>query len=245
MQPFMSAAAAGFACAASFDAQPPRRRPANTTSTTTPTPRRSALARQHSLSAAQDTLIREAFSLFSLTHPSYSPGSTHNLGVLRRGDVRRCLTALGYHLAPADAAEALDMLDPAAEGFVPFVAFYGYAAVLVHEREAQGGGGDDDDDDDDGEDNYEGDEEGGGGNAKRREVREAYRLFKGAGQPQAPITVADLKRVARELREDVDDDMLWDMVLEANGEARGKAGVAKGVTLEEFEGVMRRAGVFG
>ncbi|KAK8157312.1 EF-hand superfamily Ca2+-modulated protein [Phyllosticta citrichinensis] len=217
---------------------PPRRRPANTT-TTTPTPRRSALARQHSLSAAQDTLIREAFSLFSLSHPSYSPGSTQNMGVLRRGDVRRCLTALGYNLSSGDAAEALDMLDPAAEGFVPFTAFYGYAAVLMHEREAQGGDGDGDDDD---AEYNEGDGEGA---VNRREVREAYRLFKGAGQAQGPITVADLKRVARELREDVDDDTLWDMVLEANGEARGKAGVAKGVTLEEFESVMRRAGVFG
>ncbi|KAK8231978.1 EF-hand superfamily Ca2+-modulated protein [Phyllosticta capitalensis] len=226
---------------------PPRRRAANTSTTpsTTTTPRRSALARQHSLSAAQDTLIREAFGLFSLSHPSYSPGSTHNVGVVRRGDVRRCLAALGYTLAPADAAEALDMLDPAAEGYVPFAAFYGYAAVLVHEREAQG---DDEGEEDDGDGAYEDGGEGGfeGASAsRRREVREAYRLFKGAGKAQTAITVADLKRVARELREDVDDETLCDMVLEANGEARGKTGVAKGVTLEEFESVMRRAGVFG
>ena len=49
-----------------------------------------------------------------------------------------------------------------------------------------------------------------------------------------------LKRVARELKEDISDEMLRGMILEANG----GAGVNKGVGLDDFEGVMRRAGVF-
>jgi len=52
--------------------------------------------------------------------------------------------------------------------------------------------------------------------------------------------LATLKRVARMLKEDVDENVLRDMILEANG----GAGVGKGVEKEEFEGVMRRANVW-
>ena len=52
--------------------------------------------------------------------------------------------------------------------------------------------------------------------------------------------MATLKRVARMLKEDVDENVLRDMILEANG----GAGVGKGVEKEEFEGVMRRANVW-
>jgi len=71
----------------------------------------------------------------------------------------------------------------------------------------------------------------------RAEVEEAFALFT-RGERDV-ISIADLKRVARELREEVSDAVLRDMVREAAG---GK--VEKGVTVEEFEGVMRRAGVF-
>ncbi len=54
------------------------------------------------------------------------------------------------------------------------------------------------------------------------------------------ITLATLKRVAKALKEDVEEDLLRDMILEANG----GAGVGKGVEKDEFEGVMRRAGVW-
>ena len=40
--------------------------------------------------------------------------------------------------------------------------------------------------------------------------------------------------------DDVGDDVLKDMILEANG----GAGVARGVGVEEFDGVMRTAGVW-
>lgn len=65
----------------------------------------------------------------------------------------------------------------------------------------------------------------------------AYRLFT-KGQ-EGPITIAHLRRVARELKEDVSDEMLRNMILEANG----GASLSRGVGVEDFEGVMVRAGV--
>lgn len=49
-----------------------------------------------------------------------------------------------------------------------------------------------------------------------------------------------LKRVARSLKEDVEEGLLRDMILEANG----GSGVGKGVEKDEFENVLRRAGVW-
>jgi hypothetical protein len=49
-----------------------------------------------------------------------------------------------------------------------------------------------------------------------------------------------LKRVAMVLKEDVSEDVLRDMILEANG----GAGVGKGVERDEFENIMRKAGVW-
>ncbi len=52
--------------------------------------------------------------------------------------------------------------------------------------------------------------------------------------------MAHLRRIAKELKEDVSDDVMRDMILEANG----GDGVNRGVGMPDFEGVMRRAGVF-
>lgn len=52
--------------------------------------------------------------------------------------------------------------------------------------------------------------------------------------------MAHLRRVAAVLKEEVDDDLLKDMILEANG----GAGVGRGVKKNEFENVMKRAGVW-
>ncbi len=97
------------------------------------------------------------------------------------------------------------------------------------------------------------------------EVEAAYRLFTGGGL--GPITIAHLRRVARDLNlakdtpiaangsrasrpskkeaavaaaASVDEEMLRRMILEANG----GAGVARGVRFEDFKNVMARAGVF-
>lgn len=79
----------------------------------------------------------------------------------------------------------------------------------------------------------EGDEE-----EKEREVEEGYRLFTNGGE--GPISLMHLKRVAKVLREDVDEGVLKDMILEANG----GSGVGQGVTQQDFREVMERAGVF-
>lgn len=42
------------------------------------------------------------------------------------------------------------------------------------------------------------------------------------------------------LKEDVDEELLKDMILEANG----GTGVARGVRVDEFDEVMRNAGVW-
>jgi Ca2+-binding EF-hand superfamily protein len=73
------------------------------------------------------------------------------------------------------------------------------------------------------------------------ELSAAYRLFTHGGA--GPITLAHLRRVARELREDVPDDVLKDMILEANGGVKGRGRDVGGVTLEEFESIMKRAGL--
>lgn len=72
-----------------------------------------------------------------------------------------------------------------------------------------------------------------------KEVEEAFNLFTSGGG-EGKITLTTLKRVAKALKEDVEEDLLRDMILEANG----GAGVGKGVEKDEFEGVMRRAGVW-
>ena len=76
--------------------------------------------------------------------------------------------------------------------------------------------------------------------SQQAEVEDAFRLFTNMGGDKDKITLGCLKRVARELKEDVGDQTLKDMMLEANG----GSGVGRGVSLKDFEGVMRRAGVF-
>lgn len=74
--------------------------------------------------------------------------------------------------------------------------------------------------------------------ARDEEVEAAFNLF--TNGTEGPIMMSHLKRVAAALKEDVSDEVLKDMILEANG----GSGVGKGVRREDFEGVMRRAGVW-
>jgi Ca2+-binding EF-hand superfamily protein len=98
----------------------------------------------------------------------------------------------------------------------------------MHTKEEGSEGDEDEDEDYQAESNIE-------------EVNAAYRLFTHGGA--GPITIAHLRRVAKELREDVPDDVLKDMILEANGGVKGKGREAGGVNLEDFESVMKRAGL--
>lgn len=72
------------------------------------------------------------------------------------------------------------------------------------------------------------------------EVDEAYRLFTRGND--GPITLSHLRSISRQLKEDhnVDDQLLRNMILEANG----GAGVDAGVTRDEFRDVLKRAGMF-
>ena len=75
--------------------------------------------------------------------------------------------------------------------------------------------------------------------SKLEEVEATFRLFTKGGE--GPINIQHLRRVAKEMREDVSDEVLRAMILEANG----GSGVGRGVGIEDFRGVMVRAGVFG
>ena len=73
--------------------------------------------------------------------------------------------------------------------------------------------------------------------SKMEEVEAAYKLFTRGSN--GPINIQHLRRVAKELRENISDEILRNMILEANG----GAGVNKGVNQEDFQAVMTRAGV--
>jgi len=112
---------------------------------------------------------------------------------------------------PDELAEILDALDPEHSGHATYEPFLSICALKLNARTDD---------------------------AISEEVEKAYELFTKGGS--GPITLGHLRRIARELKEDVSDELLRDMVNEGNG----GAGVHKGVGLEEFRGVMVRAGVF-
>ncbi|KAF2646125.1 EF-hand [Massarina eburnea CBS 473.64] len=209
---------------------PPKRgRPAPSRTALAPK-RRSALAKENGITADQEAEIREAFSLFAVQHPEF-PESKE--GVLRRDDVRRCLISLNIPPSKSELPEILSTIDPVRTGFVEFSPFISYAAIALNTQE-------DDADSVSASDEYEYDHE-----SNAQEVQAAYHLFTHGSA--GPITLAHLRRVAKELKEDVPDSVLKDMMLEANGGVKGK-GKGKGrdvgsVGIEEFESVMKRAGL--
>lgn len=121
-----------------------------------------------------------------------------------------------------ELAEFTSILDPEDEGYTNLPSFVAICALKLHARDAD--------------------------QSEQRhtlEVDGAFGLFTGTdaatGAPQSSaITMAHLRRVAAVLKEDVDEDLLRDMILEANG----GAGVGRGVRKGEFERVMVRAGVW-
>ncbi len=109
----------------------------------------------------------------------------------------------------------MSILDPDDEGYAPFAPFVAICALKLHARDRDS-------------------------DAHATEVDEAFALFTAPAGGADVITMAHLRRVAATLKQDVSDDLLRDMILEANG----GAGVGKGVGRDEFESVMRRAGVW-
>lgn len=187
--------------------------------TAAPRVRQSKLAKEHNITNAEETEIREAFALFA------TPKQGEKEGVIPIGDVRRALIALNIPPTPLELTEFLTILDPDSEGFAMYSSFVAICALKFRSRTRTS-------------DSHE------------LEVEEAFRLFTRAGvSPDEDgdagggdrITMATLRRVAKLLRQDVGDDFLRDMILEANGGAE----VAKGVAREEFEAVVRKGGIWG
>ncbi|KAL3423827.1 calmodulin [Phlyctema vagabunda] len=178
-----------------------------------PKTRQSKLAKEHNITGAEENEIKEAFALFSTAK------SGEKEGVIPIGDVRRAMIALGIPPSTDELAEFISILDPDEEGFAIYSSFVAICALKFHSRTRTS-------------------------DSHNEEVEEAFRLFthgsRSADGDNRKITLATLKRVAAALREDVDEDILRDMILEANG----GAGVGRGVEKGEFEGVMRRAGVW-
>ncbi|KAF2762765.1 hypothetical protein EJ05DRAFT_481652 [Pseudovirgaria hyperparasitica] len=227
---------------------PPKRR-APPPAAAAPKPARSKLAKENNITDAQVHEITEAFNLFATRAPIEQAEHDHDeedadevLGTgrrrrkgkgkakeveaeeaLRREDVRRCLIALNLSVSSRELPELFETLDPTETGYITFGPFLAYAALLLNNRP------------DDGSDAEQ--EE-----AQDEEIEHAWQLF--THGHDGPITMAHLKLVARELKEEVPDEVLKDMILVANGD-QGNNGVKKGVKRDEFVGVMRRAGVFG
>ncbi|KAF4119612.1 hydroxyacylglutathione hydrolase [Geosmithia morbida] len=193
-------------------------------------PPRSKLAREHNVSSQEEGEIKEAFGLFA------EPMDGEKNGVLPIDDFKSALIALGIPASSnAELNEFISILDPDSDGYATYEPFFAICALKFHNRASAD------------------DEE-----AHRAEVEEAFRLFTngqvgnggggggggggGHGQTRGDnrITLAHLRRVAAVLKEDVDDEILKDMILEANG----GAGVSRGVEMDEFDGVMKSAGVW-
>ena len=133
---------------------------------------------------------------------------------LPSNSLRRALTALNIQTTPSQYKELLSVADPEDEGIVSYGNFVAIAALKLNAR---------------------------GQEEESQEVREGFELFLkmggcGGKGDEGKITMGMLKRVSALLKEDVSDDVLRDMVLEANG----GSGVGKGVDLDGFEAVMRR-----
>ncbi|KAJ4355594.1 uncharacterized protein N0V89_003614 [Didymosphaeria variabile] len=140
-------------------------------------------------------------------------------------------TSLNLGPEKSELPEILSTIDPLETGFVPFIPFLSYAAIAIHTKDdsEEEDNGDEDDDD-----NYHDEND-------QEQVNAAFKLFTHGGP--GPITLAHLRRVAKELKEDVPDDVLKDMIREANGGVKGKGKDTGGVGVEDFESVLRRAGV--
>ena len=190
---------------------PPRRKqqPAAASASKPTQRRKSKLAKEYNISADEEDETKEAFSLFAVQ----SEDNDSREGVIATSDVRRALIAL--NIPPNDndeLREIIESVDPEDSGWVTYEYFVAVAALKLRNKH----------DDPD---------------VMNEEVVKAYQLFT-KGQDRE-INLNDLRRVAKELREDVPDNVLKDMTREAT------AGGLGGVGMEEFEGVMRRAGVFG
>ncbi|KAH6720403.1 hypothetical protein DL95DRAFT_60336 [Leptodontidium sp. 2 PMI_412] len=134
--------------------------------------------------------------------------------VIPIGDVKRAMKALDIAPSQEEHDEFIEILDPDNDGFAVYSSFVAICALKFQNRSRTS-------------------------DTHTKEVDEAFSMFTSGGA-EGKITLSTLKRVARILKEDVDEELMRRMILEANG----GAGVAKGVERDEFEGIMRRAGMW-
>jgi len=177
--------------------------------------RRSKLAKENDITAEEEAGIKEAWTLSR--HDDIEGYEDEKEGVIRTGDVRLVLRAQG--LAPKsqpEMQELIDTLDPESEGYVTYPHFLALCAIQLKSKTDE---------------------------TKEEEVETAFNLFvpnRGVSSGAQVIRLQDLRAVARALKEDVSDEMLRAMILEANG----GQGVGFGVNMEDFKVVMTRTGVF-
>ncbi|KAK0101297.1 hypothetical protein ONS95_006474 [Cadophora gregata] len=186
---------------------PPKRRAAEPAEASTTPQRPSKLAKEHNITAAEESEIKDAFLIFQQTRKGEKEK------VIPIQDVRRAMKALGIPPTTKENEEFTRILDPDDDGYALYSSFVAICALKFHSRSRTS-------------------------DSHNKEVDEAFAMFgvKGDGK----ITLSTLRKVASMLKEEVDDELLRRMILEANG----GAGVAQGVDRDEFEGIMRRAGVW-
>lgn len=122
-------------------------------------------------------------------------------------------SALGIGPTPEELETYIEILDSEEEGFAEYSSFVAICALKFQHR-------------------------GKNSDARAAQVDEAFALFAKDGEEK--ITLQTLEEVAKAIGDEVDEDLLRDMILEANG---GK-GVGRGVEKREFEEVLKRAGVW-
>ncbi|KAK5939078.1 hypothetical protein PMZ80_008381 [Knufia obscura] len=191
---------------------PKRKAPATTTPKpkAAPKSRRSKLAKDNNLTTEDEREILEAWHIYS--DLSISNYSDEKEGVIPTSKVKTVMKALGIEpKSQADMDEYIEILDPEDEGYVTYAHFVELAAIQINNKSDE---------------------------TRDEEVEKAFKLFTVGGE--RPITFGDLRRIAGLLNQDVGDDVLKAMIVEANG---GK-NVGSGVDMEQFREVMSRAGVF-
>ncbi|KIV93524.1 hypothetical protein PV10_04734 [Exophiala mesophila] len=213
---------------------PPRKSTAKSSkpsTSSTPKGRRSALAKENDITAEEEAEIKEAWNMFRLDANDQDVPEEfedEKMGIVRTRDVSAALRAQSLHPKSASQLTSiLETLDPTSTGYVTYAHFVAICALQLSTKTDE---------------------------TRAEEVNDAFALFTnvaGRRTPSGPvasvnvdgepvINLHDLRAVARLLKQDVSDDVLKAMILEAN---QGK-GVGKGVTVDDFRGVMVRAGVF-
>ncbi|AEO56208.1 hypothetical protein MYCTH_2300863 [Thermothelomyces thermophilus ATCC 42464] len=223
--------------------------------------RLSKLAKENDITAEEEAEIREAFSLFA------EPMEGEKEGVMPIGEVRRALIALGIPpTSPAQLAEFTAALDPEDEGFATYEGFVGICALQLHARrdnDGYGGYGGDGAEEahraelDEAYALFVGDRRGPDAPAitladlkrvaallqldEESQQKQQQQQVGGRGDSIGGLLTGSKGKAGKgDVPTVVTEELLRDMILEAND----GAGVGKGVSKDQFDRVMRRAGVW-